>query len=354
MTSVEIPADAICSICFEGNMPNPKKTPCNHWFCSPCIDKWLDEKKSEYKIACPVCKKNIAGMLGYRDPNSLFYDEPTLDSSIINGLSSHIDAAISYDDETGAFMVPRDSIYDLILNAPIRLSNDADSTVTTTASEIKTPLDDAAVDSANASPIMNRVSARVNASISYDDETGNFVTPSNSIYAAVMRASEHSERMLTAISLLTERLEEIKAKSDDSANASPIMNSVSAHVNASISYDNKTGNFVAPRDSIFAMMVAPSSSDRMLMAVALLMQRLEEIKAKSDASSLDNLRSGSSGASDNAINHTDLSTNTNTNAQSTSSDQTPINNQIDIPRTVAQVAQYLANADPEDKNIIEH
>jgi hypothetical protein len=50
----------ICSICqYEYTPETSKFTKCIHGFHKLCIDKWMNEKKYESCIPCPVCNYNI-------------------------------------------------------------------------------------------------------------------------------------------------------------------------------------------------------------------------------------------------------------------------------------------------------
>ena len=62
-----------CNICWEEDIKAPVFTPCFHSYCSECMSMWLNEKKDELVIPCPVCKHNIAELAGYRDPDTLFH-----------------------------------------------------------------------------------------------------------------------------------------------------------------------------------------------------------------------------------------------------------------------------------------
>jgi hypothetical protein len=55
-----------CNVCFE-DLENPIYTPCAHAYCQGCISRWIDEKKYERKIPCPVCRSDISEMAGPRD-----------------------------------------------------------------------------------------------------------------------------------------------------------------------------------------------------------------------------------------------------------------------------------------------
>lgn len=61
-----------CNICLDDTIENPVFTPCIHGFCSECISRWLDEKKDDLYIPCPICKHDIADLAGARNPNNLF------------------------------------------------------------------------------------------------------------------------------------------------------------------------------------------------------------------------------------------------------------------------------------------
>jgi hypothetical protein len=50
-----------CSVCMD-DITNEHKitfTPCIHPFHEECITPWLEEKKYEQQIPCPLCKTDI-------------------------------------------------------------------------------------------------------------------------------------------------------------------------------------------------------------------------------------------------------------------------------------------------------
>lgn len=50
--------DDICSICLEA-LKNPLQLPCNHFFCSECIEGWRSKYSSESIRGCPQCRSII-------------------------------------------------------------------------------------------------------------------------------------------------------------------------------------------------------------------------------------------------------------------------------------------------------
>jgi E3 ubiquitin-protein ligase RNF5 len=46
-----------CLICLEDPL-QPVVTPCGHFFCDECIEKWM--KVNWSKVNCPVCKAGIS------------------------------------------------------------------------------------------------------------------------------------------------------------------------------------------------------------------------------------------------------------------------------------------------------
>lgn len=50
---LDVNPELICSIC-AGVLEDPVESPCRHVFCSACISRWLDTKKS-----CPNCRKKV-------------------------------------------------------------------------------------------------------------------------------------------------------------------------------------------------------------------------------------------------------------------------------------------------------
>jgi hypothetical protein len=75
------PKKVKCNICLDDDVKNPLFTPCIHGFCSECISQWLNEKRYELRIPCPVCKHDISELAGPRDPSTLFHDEvPNINS----------------------------------------------------------------------------------------------------------------------------------------------------------------------------------------------------------------------------------------------------------------------------------
>ena len=47
--------DVICSLCFDENISNLRRTECDHDFCKKCLVKILRNK-----FCCPMCKKNMS------------------------------------------------------------------------------------------------------------------------------------------------------------------------------------------------------------------------------------------------------------------------------------------------------
>lgn len=76
-----------CNICLDDILPPavPTFTPCIHSFHAECIKPWLEQKKYERKIPCPVCKMDISPIVGYRNPDDLFLDD---DNDVMPGLET--------------------------------------------------------------------------------------------------------------------------------------------------------------------------------------------------------------------------------------------------------------------------
>jgi hypothetical protein len=48
-----------CPICLETiKIMNEIKTPCNHYFCEMCLNKWKYSNQHNYNL-CPVCRQEI-------------------------------------------------------------------------------------------------------------------------------------------------------------------------------------------------------------------------------------------------------------------------------------------------------
>lgn len=85
-----------CVICLDQLTKEDDSwyTPCIHGFHRPCLQEWLDNKRNNGKIPCPICKCNITVLLGIGNGEMLFYDgvdsdiPDLLDSSALNLSSS--------------------------------------------------------------------------------------------------------------------------------------------------------------------------------------------------------------------------------------------------------------------------
>ena len=48
-----------CPICLETiKIINEIKTPCNHYFCEMCLNKWKQSNQRNYNL-CPICRQEI-------------------------------------------------------------------------------------------------------------------------------------------------------------------------------------------------------------------------------------------------------------------------------------------------------
>jgi hypothetical protein len=64
-----------CSICLESlDVKTATWTPCIHCFHPECLNTWLESKKYELVISCPICKFDISALLGPRDMSQIFFD----------------------------------------------------------------------------------------------------------------------------------------------------------------------------------------------------------------------------------------------------------------------------------------
>jgi hypothetical protein len=53
-----IPEDTYCSICQDKISSNPRKTLCNHYYCSDCLIPWLKINKT-----CPSCLSDLESLI---------------------------------------------------------------------------------------------------------------------------------------------------------------------------------------------------------------------------------------------------------------------------------------------------
>ena len=79
-----------CNICLDEDVKNPVFTPCIHGFCSECISRWLNEKKDNLRIPCPVCKFDIAALAGPRDPSQLYDDDAPIPQFLLRNAMMNI------------------------------------------------------------------------------------------------------------------------------------------------------------------------------------------------------------------------------------------------------------------------
>ena len=68
-----------CSICLSPLNDNIIFTPCIHGFHNECITPWLESKSHFRLIPCPLCKHDISILLGPRDENNLYDNDPDMD-----------------------------------------------------------------------------------------------------------------------------------------------------------------------------------------------------------------------------------------------------------------------------------
>ena len=55
----------MCGVCFTP-VESPVVTPCHHTFCDHCVNRWINEKKSDREIPCPLCRQDIRSLISER------------------------------------------------------------------------------------------------------------------------------------------------------------------------------------------------------------------------------------------------------------------------------------------------
>jgi hypothetical protein len=111
----------ICSICLCPLNNNVIFTPCIHGFHNECITPWLESKSHFRLIPCPLCKHDISILLGPRDENNLYENDPDMDVIDIEPIVSNItgerpnirNEPVNFDDNR---IINR--IADIIMNGP--------------------------------------------------------------------------------------------------------------------------------------------------------------------------------------------------------------------------------------------
>jgi hypothetical protein len=79
----------ICLECVKKDGGQSMFTPCIHGFHATCLMQWIQYNVREVYIPCPICKTDISGLAGPRNPRSLY--EPNISMEHIVSTIEHMD-----------------------------------------------------------------------------------------------------------------------------------------------------------------------------------------------------------------------------------------------------------------------
>ena len=101
----QIPPDTMCPICQELISNDSRKTICNHYFCSSCLEPWLEVRNK----TCPVCSLDLDDFYLEKHPEEKHLYVSNENSDSLEETESLEEETESLEDETESLEEETDS-----------------------------------------------------------------------------------------------------------------------------------------------------------------------------------------------------------------------------------------------------